>query len=87
MTVALLKEFLESYEVPDDAVIFVEADHGQDKERAGSILVSRSVLEDGEYTDPDSLIFEWDEYEECYDEDCLEEYDPDGPITAVLISY
>lgn len=87
MTVALLKEFLESYEVPDDAVIFVEADHGQNKERAGGILISRSVLEDGEYTDTDSLIFEWDGYEEYYDEWALEEYDPDGPITAVLISY
>lgn len=71
--------------IPNDVEVFLECDHGQNKERAAGMVVSRSLIE--EHCDPDSMVFEWDNWKECYDEDCVDEYDEKGKITAVLISY
>lgn len=83
MTVRELKEKL--LNIPNDVEVFLECDHGQNKERAASMVVSRSLVD--EHCDPDSMVFEWDNWMECYDEDCVDEYDEKGKITAVLISY
>lgn len=48
-------------------------------------MVSRSPINECE--DPDAMIFEWGNWREVYDEDYVGEYDEDGEITAVLISY
>lgn len=73
--------------VPDDAKVFVEADHGQNKEEANTVVVSRWPKNNEYFGDPDAMIFEWDNWKECYDEEAIEEYDETAPITAVLISY
>ena len=84
MTVKELKKYLS--DIPDNAVVFLECDHGQNKEQADSFVKSRSNIEEVEH-DPDAMIFEWDNWKECYDEECVEEYDESGKVTAVLISY
>lgn len=85
ITVKELKEFLKN--VPDDALVAIEADHGQNKEFAESFVVTRENLDDIGYGDIDEIIFEWENWEEVYDEDAVEEYPIDGKITGVLISY
>lgn len=87
MTVSDLKAKLIELGVPDDAEVFVEADYGQDIELADTICVSRWPKTHDYFGDPDAMVWEWDGYEECYDEDALDEYDPGAPITAVLIGY
>lgn len=84
MTVKELKEKL--LNIPNDVEVFLECDHGQNKESASCMVVSRSPIEEEHYA-PDEMIFEWDNWKECYDEDCVDEYDEKGKITAVLISY
>lgn len=83
VTVKDLKDEFQS--IPDDAEIYLECDHGQNKESAGTVVFSRSPIQ--EYDDPDSMIFEWDNWREIYDKDCVDMYDEGGKITAVLISY
>ena len=85
MTVKELKEFLK--DIPDDAIVAIEADHGQHTEFANSLVVTRENLDDIEYGDIDVVMFEWDNWQEVYDEDAIEEYPVDGKITGVLISY
>lgn len=48
-------------------------------------MVSRSPINECE--DPDTMIFEWGNWREVYDEDYVGEYDESSKITAVLISY
>ena len=84
MTVKELKELLE--DIPDDAEIMIEADHGQHTERAESFVVTRENLDDAVCNHADELIFEWSNWKSCYDEDAVEEYPVDGEITGVLIS-
>lgn len=87
MIVKELINELQTLKVPDDAIVFVEADHGQNKEYAAGIIVSRSPKDDECFGDPEAMIFEYDNWQECYDEDAVEEYDETAPITAVLITY
>ena len=63
-------------DIPDKAVVYVEADHGQQSEQAGSILVSDDEFEDGEipYYGED---IDWKDISEC----------DISLINAVLISY
>lgn len=82
MTVKDLREYLSN--TPDDAVVFLECDHGQNKERADSFVESRSPID---FRDPDAMIFEWDNWTEVYDEDYVENYDEGRKVTAILISY
>ena len=82
MTIKELLEIIEEEQIPLDAEIFIEADHGENKEGASSITVSRSELED----DPEDMIWEYDDdLSDYYDEESLEEYDPNGKITAITI--
>lgn len=81
MKVKELFETLKQRGVPDDAEIFVWAYHGDDGECVSSIDVSRSTNL-GAYNE---MIFEFKNYEKIYDEDCLEEYNKDGKITAVCL--
>ena len=62
--------------IPDNTVIYIEADHGQQSEQAGSILVSDDEFEDDElpYYGED---ISWKDISEC----------DINLITAVLISY
>lgn len=83
MTAKELKQKLA--EIPDDAEVYLECDHGQNKEYAGYVVVSRSLVE--ELCDPDSMVFECDNWRDAYDEDYVDEYDENGNITAVLISH
>lgn len=79
MTVKELKEQL-SY-LPDNAKVVLQCDHGQNIETAHWITVSRSESSNN-YGD---MIFEYENWRDCYDEDAVEEYDKTGEITAVLI--
>lgn len=79
MTVKELKEYLAN--IPNDAEVLIE--YGQNKERAESFVQSRSKNCD----DTDDMIFEWDEWREYYGDEAVEEYDKNGKVTAVLISY
>ena len=85
ITVKELKEFLE--DIPDNAVVAIEADHGQRTEFANSFVVTRENLDGMDYNDIDNVMFEWDNWKDVYDEDAIEEYPVDGKITGVLISY
>lgn len=85
ITVKELKELLK--DIPDDAVVAIEANHGQHTELADSFVVTRENLDDMGYGDIDVVMFEWDNWQEAYDEDAIEEYPVDGKITGVLISY
>lgn len=82
----LIKAF-ENEDIPDDAVVFMEADHGQNKELVNSITVSRTPKNSDEFGDPDAMVWEFANYEDIYDEDSLDEYDATAQVTAVLISY
>ena len=84
MTVIDLIKKLDDANIPDNAQVFIEADHGQYKENANSIVVSRTVCDD--YMDPESMIWEFKNYDLIYDEDDIAAYDTAAPITAVLIS-
>ena len=84
MIVQELKELLE--DIPDNAEIMIEADHGQHLERAESFTITRNKFDDGVCNHADELIFEWSNWKDCYDEDAVEEYPVDGEITGVLIS-
>lgn len=51
----LVKELIDALEelgVPDDAKVFVEADHGQNKEVASAVVVSRWPRDDDYFGDP-----------------------------------
>lgn len=81
MTLGRLKELQQELNIPDEAVIYVYADHGQDCEMSYGMYVSRSVDVDS----PDSMIWEYSNYKKVYDDDALEEYDESGKITAICI--
>ena len=81
MTVIEFKEYLKERNIPDDAEIVVFADHGQNFELSSGCNFSRSNLQ----RDMESMIWEYEGYENDYDEDYLEEYPKDGKITAVTI--
>ena len=87
MTTKELIDTLKELDVSDDAKVFVEADHGQNKERANAVVVSRWSRDNECFGNPNEMIFEWDNWREVYDEDVIENYDDTAPITAVLISY
>jgi len=74
LNVLELKQLLSN--IPDSAIIYIEADHGQQSEQAGSILVSDDEFEDDElpYYGED---ISWKDISEC----------DINLITAVLISY
>jgi len=63
-------------DIPDNAVIYIEADHGQQSEQAGDILISDDEFEDGEIPHYGEDIG-WKDISEC----------DISLITAVLISY
>jgi hypothetical protein len=83
MTIKELKEIIEKENIPDDAQVYICADHGQREEKAHSYSVSRSECE---YYG-DGMIWEVDNMEEYYDKDALDEYNKDGEITSLLIGY
>lgn len=86
MTVMELIVALDSIGAPNDAEVFLMADHAQNKEQACSVVVSRSPIE--EYADPDAMIWEWEgDYSVFYDDDDMAAYDTTAPITAVMITY
>lgn len=87
MIVKELINELQTLKVPDDAIVFIEADHGQNKERANEVVVSRWPKDHEHFGNPDAMIFEWGNWREVYDEDAIEDYDETAPITAVLITY
>lgn len=91
MTVMELITALDECGATNEALVFIEADHGQDKEEAGSLTVSRTPRASEEFGDPDAMIWEWDmpkeELAAYYDDDVLDGYNFDGEVTAVLISY
>ena len=89
MTVMELIVALDECGAANDALVFIEADHGQDKEEAGSLTVSRTPRNSEGFGDPNAMIWEWetDNLADFYDEDDLDDYDFNGPVTAVLISY
>lgn len=81
VTIEELLEIIKEEQIPLDAEIFIEADHGQHKEGASSITVSRSELEN----DPEDMIWEYGDLSDYYDEESLKEYDPNGKITAITV--
>lgn len=82
MTLGRLKELQQELNIPDEAMICVYADHGQDCELSYSLTVSRSM----DTNCPDSMIWEYSNYKDVYDDDALEEYDVNGKITAICIN-
>lgn len=87
MTVKELKKLLDKIGVPDTAEVYVEADHGQNKENAANVIVSRCPADHKYFGDPDAMVWEYSNYRDVYDEDALDEYNENGPVTAVLITY
>ena len=81
MTVKEFKKWLKENKVPDCADIFVWADHGQNGELGSDCVVSRDDTIDGW----DGMVWEYDNYEEVYDEDALEDYPKTGCVTAITI--
>ena len=75
----------------NDALVFIEADHGQSKEPVGSLTVSRTPRDSEAFGDPDAMIWEWnmprEELADYYDDGALDDYDFNGQVTAVLISF
>lgn len=82
MTLGRLKELQQELNIPDKAVIYVYADHGQDCEISYGMDVSRST----HLESPEMMIWEYSNYKDVYDNDALEEYDVDGKITAICIN-
>jgi hypothetical protein len=80
VTVKELKEWFIEDNIPDDAVVFVHADHGQHGEEMCAGLVSRDNTDDF-----NSMVWEFYDYEKCYDEEALESYPKDGKITAICL--
>lgn len=81
MTVKEFKKWVKDNKVPDCADIFIWADHGQNGELGSSCVVSKSDTIDGW----DTMVWEYDNYEECYDEDVVDEYPKNGYVTAITI--
>lgn len=81
MTVKELKELLK--DIPDEADVIIEADHGDHPEIAESFAITRNYLDT---EDADDVIYEWEGWRKIYDEDAVAEYPTDGEITGVLIS-
>lgn len=79
MIVKELKEMLNG--CPDNASVVLQCDHGQNIEAAHWITVSRSESSN-DYGD---MIFEYENWRDCYDENVVEQYNETGEITAVLI--
>jgi hypothetical protein len=74
MNVLKLKQTL--LNIPDDAEIYIEADHGQSPEKAYTILATDEDLDDG-ILPYDGEDIDWKEIEDC--DLCL--------IKGVLIGY
>lgn len=89
MTVMELIVALDEIRASNDAEVFIEADHGQNKEHACSLVVSRTSKDSEDFGDPNAMIWEWetDNLADFYDDGALDDYDFNGPVTAVLISY
>lgn len=81
MKVKEFKEYLIANNVPDDAEIVIWADHAQDYERVDDVWITKS--NDGHF---ESLIWEFDGYEDVYDNDAVEEYPVGGDVTAVCLN-
>ena len=74
MDVLELKQILS--DIPDSAVIYTEADHGQSPEQSFSVYVNIEDFEDGELPF-DGEDMDWQDIEDC----------EVSKIKAVLISY
>lgn len=84
ITVGELKGILSDMNIPDDAVVLIEADHGQNTESMISLVATRD--DPRKAYDFGDMIFEYDNWKDVYDEDAVEEYDVSRPICGVLIS-
>ena len=77
MTVRELKDVIES--LPDEAEVVIYADHGQHFEYASETCITRDEMG----IDLESVRFEFDNFDECYDH--TEDYPVDGRVTGVVI--
>lgn len=82
MKIKDLKDFLKTHNIPDTAEIIISCDFGDNEEHARSLYVSRSDTAAG----AESMIFEFPGYEEVYDDEALDAYKKNDPVTAVLVS-
>lgn len=82
MKVRELLDYIQENKIPENADVFIFADHGQNGENASDACFSRSVDTD----DYDEMIWEFDGFEDgYYNEDVMEKYDKRGAITAICI--
>ena len=81
MKVRMLKDILNG--IPDDAEVIIEAEYGQNKEKAHFGTITKENLSS---VDCNDAIWEYESWKAMYDEDCIEEYPIDGTITGILLS-
>lgn len=82
MKIKELKECIEN--LPDDAEVIIQADHGQHYEYASDTVLTRSNLE--QHNDLEEAIFEFADFQnDYYDEDALAEYPFTGEVTGIVI--
>lgn len=79
-TVKDLKEWFAENNVPEDAAVFIHAEHSFQGDQVYSGMVSRSPL-----ADFNEMVWEFDNYEDAYDLDALEAYPKDGKVTAICL--
>ena len=82
MKIKDLIEFLNTHNIPDAAEIIISCDYADNEEIARNSYVSRSDITLG----TESMIFEFPGYEYVYDDDALNAYKKNDPVTALLIS-
>ena len=71
-------------DVPQDAYVFVQSEYADNMESIGGYVVSRTPITE-KYPDPNSMIWEFENYKYIYDDEELRSYDTSAPITAILL--
>ena len=84
MTIKELMEFLSEENVPDDAEVYIQADHGQQMESPYFGVVTRDDPISSD--DPEEMIWEYDEWEKDNFEDDVAQYNRNGDVRAVLLT-
>lgn len=71
-------------DIPQNAYVFIRSEYADNMEVLQNYVVSRTPITE-KYPDPNSMIWEFENYKYIYDEEELLAYDTSAPITAVLL--
>lgn len=85
MTIKEFKDIIKENNIPDDAEIIIQADHGQHYEYGSAYVVTRDCGIK-ERVDLETVIFEFDGFSnDYYDDYALADYPFGGKVTGVVI--